>query len=359
MLYGHLQNEEYINRRGKILDKLKLDLKAKTVVLPYEFQKEEIKIQVYDILIEKAGNLNVKDRDKRKAIKVRKEVLLSPDFKELWDSIKYKTRYSVRFNSEQLIQQCIDRINQNLYVNGGELIYEKALVNIGQGGLQAEEGITLSYRPQSEATFIPDIIGYIQNEVPLTRKELLTIIRESEKVDMIKRNPQFFIKHCVAEIKDVLKTFLIDGIEYEKIGDNSYWTMQLIEEQDAAELFEDKLVATTKSPTDHIQWDSAVESTLIKDFERSENVKVYAKLPTTFKIDTPLGNYSPDWAVLYEQNGKENLYLVVESKGSLLDSHLRGIESGKISCAREHFKVLEGVNGFYKATSMEVLEGKI
>src|SRR5690606_28295917 len=79
-LYCFLLEKDYINRRGKILDKLKLDLKDKSVELPYEFKTEEIQSQVYDILLEKAGNLNVKDRDKRKAIKIRKEVFLSADF---------------------------------------------------------------------------------------------------------------------------------------------------------------------------------------------------------------------------------------------------------------------------------------
>jgi len=355
-LFGFLLEQGYINSRGKILDKLKLDLKDKTVELPYEFQAEEIKSQVYDILLEKAGNLNVKDRENRKAIKVRKEVLISPDFKELWDRIKYKTRYSVKFDQEKLIQKCIDSINEKLYVSGGELIYEKTLIGITQGGLEMGEVKNQLYRPQHETQFIPDIIGYIQNEVSLTRKTLLRIIRESKKVDMIKRNPQFFIKHAVDIIKDVMKTFLVEGIEYEKIGENSYWAMQLLEDLDNNELFEDRLIPTLKSPTDYIQWDSSVESQLIQDFENSENIKLYAKLPTTFKIDTPLGNYSPDWAVLWEENGDKKLYLVLESKGTLLDAGLRGIEKGKIKCAREHFKQFEKVDRFERITDIEQIK---
>lgn len=352
-LFGFLMEEEYINRRGKILDKLKLDLRDKKVNLPFEFQPEEIQSQVYDILLEKAGNLNVKDRDKRKAIKIRKEVFLSPEFKELWDRIKYKTRYSVKFDQEKLIQKCIDSINEKLYVSGGELIYEKTLLGITQGGLEVGEIKNQLYRPHHETTFIPDIIGYIQNEVPLTRKTLLCIIRESKKVDMIKRNPQFFIKHAIDIIKDVMRTFLVEGIEYEKIGENSYWTMQLIEDLDNAELFEDRLAPTTKSPTDYIQWDSGIESQLIKDFENTENIKLYAKLPTSFKIDTPLGNYSPDWAVLWVENGDRKLYLVLESKGTLMDADLRGSESGKIKCAIEHFEKLDRVNKFGQVATID------
>lgn len=358
-LFGHLLKEEYINKRGKILDKLKKDLRDKTLILPYDFQPEEIKSQVYDILIGKAGNLNVKDRNTRKAIKVRKEVLLSPEFKELWNRIKYKTRYSVKFDSEELIQKCIDQIDKKLYVSGGELIYEKTKIAVTEGGLQTGEVKNQMYRPQHETSFIPDIIGYLQNEVSLTRKALLRIIRESKKVDMIKRNPQFFIKHCAEIIKDVMKSFLVKGITYEKIGENAYWTMELFEDLDEVELFEDRLIETTKSPTDFIQWDSGTESQLIKDFENSINIKYYAKLPTTFKIDTPLGNYSPDWAVLWEEDGEKKLYFVLESKSTQLDSELRGVEKGKIACAIEHFKKLDKLDAYLQITSLQDFQKKI
>jgi len=176
---------------------------------------------------------------------------------------------------------------------------------------------------------------------------------------MIKRNPQFFIKHCADIIKDVMKTFLVDGIIYEKIGENAYWTMELFEDLDEVELFEDKLIETTKSPTDYIQWDSGTETQLIKDFENSENIKLYAKLPTTFKINTPLGNYSPDWAVLYDENGEKKLYFVLESKSSLFDSERRGTENSKIACAIKHFEKLDKLDAFHEITSLQDLQEKI
>ena len=97
-----------------------------------------------------------------------------------------------------------------------------------------------------------------------------------------------------------------------------------------------------KSVYDHVVYDSeSVEAELAKEFEKDERVKVYAKLPSWFKIDTPLGTYNPDWAVLFEEDGQERLYLVVETKESDNLDSLRPEAKNKITCGRKHFNALE------------------
>lgn len=85
-----------------------------------------------------------------------------------------------------------------------------------------------------------------------------------------------------------------------------------------------------------------VERGFAEDLEKNEAVKVYAKLPTWFSVPTPLGAYRPDWAVLVDLDGKERLYFVVETKGTLFDEALRLTEAAKIKCGKEHFKSLNG-----------------
>ncbi|MCP4553617.1 MAG: hypothetical protein GY834_16595, partial [Bacteroidetes bacterium] len=87
--------------------------------------------------------------------------------------------------------------------------------------------------------------------------------------------------------------------------------------------------------------------------EQSEDVKVYAKLPAWFKIDTPLGSYNPDWAVLIERDGKEKLYFVVETKGTRFVDMLRPSEQAKIDCGRKHFKALDVNVGFTVADKFD------
>ncbi len=83
---------------------------------------------------------------------------------------------------------------------------------------------------------------------------------------------------------------------------------------------------------------------MAESFEIIGDVKVYAKLPAWFKIDTPLGTYNPDWAVLMEMDGAENLYFVVEKKnintGTVIEDLLKTSEQDKIKCGREQFKAL-------------------
>ncbi len=100
------------------------------------------------------------------------------------------------------------------------------------------------------------------------------------------------------------------------------------------------MLESKKSVFDHVVYDSDVEAEFARSFELSDDVKVYAKLPGWFKIDTPLGSYNPDWAVLVEMDGHERLYFVVESKGGLFTDALRPTEQAKIDCGREHFKAL-------------------
>ena len=113
------------------------------------------------------------------------------------------------------------------------------------------------------------------------------------------------------------------------------------------------MLESGKSVYDHVIYDSDVEHDFAEAFEKSEEVKVYAKLPDWFKIETPLGTYNPDWAVLVENNGSQNLYFVVETKGSLFSDALRPTEQAKIDCGREHFKALGENVSFAKANNFE------
>lgn len=137
-----------------------------------------------------------------------------------------------------------------------------------------------------------------------------------------------------------MRLFIVDGIKYEKIGDHHYYAQELFEENELFGYLSKNMLESEKSVYDHVVYDSDVEEEFAKSFELSDEVKVYAKLPGWFKIDTPLGCYNPDWAVLVENDGQERLFFVVETKGSLFTDALRPAEQAKIDCGREHFKAL-------------------
>jgi type III restriction enzyme len=133
---------------------------------------------------------------------------------------------------------------------------------------------------------------------------------------------------------------LVDGIKYQRLGDEYYYAQELFETEELTGYLKNML-AVTKAVYEHVVYDSSgVERTFAEQLEKNEAVKVYAKLPGWFKVPTPLGTYNPDWAVLVERDGAERLYFVVETKASLFTDELRDKESAKIKCGEAHFQAL-------------------
>src|SRR5262249_26146346 len=132
----------------------------------------------------------------------------------------------------------------------------------------------------------------------------------------------------------------VDGIKYQRIGDQEYYAQELFAEEELSGYLKQSLEAR-KSIYERVVYQSGdIERGFAEQLERNDAVKLYAKLPVWFKVPTPLGAYTPDWAVLIEQDGAERLYLVVETKGSLFKDDIRSTEGAKIECGKAHFKAL-------------------
>lgn len=210
---------------------------------------------------------------------------------------------------------------------------------------------------------LPDIVSYLQNETNLTRKSIVEILTKTETLKYFKKDPQTYLEQASNAIKKAMKSFIVDGIKYEKIGDNEYYSQEIFEEE---ELFgylktemnsQGNMIESTKSPYNNIVYDSDIERDFAQNLESNKNVLVYTKLPNWFKIPTPLGNYNPDWAVLVKPDlykDEEKLYFIVETKGSTFEGDRRETENLKIKCGRKHFKAIsedinfEVVNNFEK-----------
>jgi type III restriction enzyme len=132
---------------------------------------------------------------------------------------------------------------------------------------------------------------------------------------------------------------VVDGIKYQRLGDSSYYAQELFEREELTGYLKNMLDAD-KSVYERVVYDSTVERDFADQLEKNDAVKVYAKLPSWFKIPTPLGSYNPDWALLLEQDGEERLYFVVETKAGLFADDVRLREQAKIDCGKAHFKSL-------------------
>lgn len=339
VLWAHLKAQGYINDKGKVQDALKTALKDDTLALPAEFEAQ--RAQIANLLKKLSGKLEVKNADERKQISVRKAVLMSPEFKALWDRIKHKTTYRVQFDNVKLIERCIEALNDAPPIAKTRLQWRKAGMSIGKAGVDATVLVVSEPIALSEYDIqLPDLLTELQDRTQLTRKTIVRVLTESTRLNEFKRNPQQFIEMAADAINRCKRLALVDGIKYQRLGDDQFYAQELFQTAELTGYLKNLVQDTQKSVYEHVAYDSNVERDFAQALEQNEAIKVYAKLPGWFKVPTPLGSYNPDWAVLVEKDGQERLYFVVETKSNLFGTDLRPTEDGKIKCGAAHFKAL-------------------
>jgi type III restriction enzyme len=180
----------------------------------------------------------------------------------------------------------------------------------------------------------------LQDRTQLTRKTIHTIIADSGRLQQFRWNPQQFIEIFANEINRTKRKLIVDGIRYKPIGEDGYYAQELFESEELTGYVKNMLLDAEKSVYEAVIYDSHIEERFARDMEKNTAVKVYAKLPSWFRIPTPLGDYNPDWAVLVDVEDEERLYFVVETKGSTDQDSLRISEEEKIRCGRRHFEAI-------------------
>lgn len=353
-IWNYLKESAYIDAKGKSQDKLKKALIDGTFTLPAAY-KEQLP-QVSEILKKLSGKLEIKNADERKTVKTRQAILDSEEFKALWDRIKHKTTYRVEFDNEKLIKDCIEEVKAAPPVPWTRLKWRKADIAIGKSGVLAEEIEALAPIALEEHAELPDLITDLQDKTQLTRSSIVRVLIESNRLDDFKANPQAFIELVNEIISRKKRMALVDGVKYQRLGDEYYYAQSLFETEELTGYLKN-ILAVKKSVYEYVVYDSPyVERGFADALEKNPAVRVYAKLPGWFRVPTPLGTYNPDWAVLIEKDGEERVYFVVETKHSLFTEDLRDIESSKIKCGEAHFAALKtGDNPaeFVKARSLD------
>lgn len=282
----------------------------------------------------------IKDKSRREKVKLSKGYG-SEAFMEIWNKIKFCTRYRVKYDTAGLIILAAKSVKEMPETKKPTIRSTKKKVLISDDGIQGQL-ISDSGNDYELKFEIPDMLGYIQSKTELTRSTILEILKRSGRINELLLNPQLFMDNAVVAIKSELYELMIDGITYEKIGGKIY-EMKLFEGNDL-EIYLDSFTHTVNDPgktiyENYIPLDSNVESQFAKDCETSADIDFYFKLPFWFKIDTPIGTYNPDWAIVFK--GEKKIYFVAETKSG--GQELRGSEKMKIKCGKEHFKEFEGV----------------
>ncbi|HBC3440382.1 TPA: DEAD/DEAH box helicase family protein [Vibrio parahaemolyticus] len=343
-IYQHLTDKGYIDKNGKIQDSLKADLADNTVSLPESVK--EYSDAILATLTKVSKGLSIKKHEEKKTATLRedngKQIVLGEDFKALWDRIKYKTTYRVDFSVAELVEKCIKEIRASVAVASAKFEYKKVKVAVTEAELETfdEQSKIQYYRNRNFQ--LPDVVTYLESNTNLTRKTIVQIlIGLGDKLEAFKNNPQRFIELASEVIRKQMRLAIVDGITYHRIGEEDYYAQELFQEEELTGYLKN-MVEAKKSVYDYIICDSDTEIEFAAKLEESNDVKLYAKLPAWFKIDTPLGSYNPDWAVLIdkEDGTGEQLYFVVETKSSIFSDDLRASEQAKIDCGMAHFEAL-------------------
>lgn len=340
-LYEDLKEKGYIDKKDIATSKLKEDLENYSVQIAEEFVPW--RSAILNELKRITERLPIKDASKKKKVKINKAIIDSKEFLELWEKIKYKTVYSIDFDSDELIQNAISSIRNMNKIDKVRIIGRKNEISRMDRitGLQIStlrEGVKDYVSVQHK---LPDVITELQNRTNLTRKSIVQILIGCKRLEDFKNNPQKFIEEVTKIILREMKLILRDGIKYYKM-DDEYYAVELFQNQELLAYLNENAIESSKSPYDYVIYDSDIEASFAKRFESDENVKVYVKLPNWFKIETPIGNYTPDWAVVINnKDGEEKLYFVLETKGTDIEEFLRTPEIAKIEFARKHFEAID------------------
>ena len=357
-VYDFLLAQGHIDGQGRIQDILREALRDDTFTVPDRFLEQRPEIMF--VLRKLAGRLEIRDANKRRTVRPRQAVLESAEFKALWDRIKHKTTYRVAFDSERMLTDCITALKDAPAIPRTRLQWRKADIAIGKAGVEAAEkegAQTVVIDPRDVE--LPDLLTELQNRTKLTRRSIYRVVTSSGRLSDFRQNPQRFIENATQAINRCKQRAIVDGIRYQRLGDESYYAQELFEQAELTGYLKNMLAAK-KAVHDHVLYESNTEAEFADQLEKNVAVKVYAKLPNWFKVPTPLGSYNPDWAVLVDSDNGERLYLVVETKGTTQTDELRPAEQDKIKCGRAHFEALAAGDSparYEVATSLDELLG--
>lgn len=273
------------------------------------------------------------------------------EFQALWKEINHKYVYSVSYNSEELIHNAILHINADLDVKQLRYVMiegkqdEKDVLEFGDTRSQSR---TLTDVCTSTVKY--DLVGDIAKGANLTRRTVVQILKgiNESKLYLFKNNPEEFIRKVISIIREQKSTMIVEAIQYnmtEDKYDSDIFTVK-------SKMDFDKAYEAKKHITDYVFSDSKGERNFAHDLDEASEVVVYAKLPRSFHIPTPVGNYAPDWAIAMEKDGIKHIFFIAETKGSMSSMQITKIENAKIECAEKLFNSMSSANvRYHKVTS--------
>lgn len=369
-IISYLCDNDYIDEDGSITESYRKDAaENKLYPLPKKLQHIEVPIHkliqsifddhALDGMIENGNTARVENKLNKNFNKT--------EFQELWKRINHKYAYAVKFNSDELIKKSIDSINKELIVaqvrytvTTGTQKEDISIQNINDGN--SFTNVTTNKQELSNAhscTTPYDVVGDVAKGATLTRRtasKILSGIKPIKRI-LFAVNPEEFIAKVVTLIKAQKATMIVEHISYNLVEGEYDSTIFTAEKHSQGY---DKAIETKKHITDYLFTDGYAEESTERKFakalESAEEVCVYAKLPKGFHIPTPVGNYSPDWAIAFYKGTVKHIFFIAETKGTMNSMSIQKIEDAKISCAEKLFNEMSTSEvRYHKVDSYESL----
>lgn len=361
-LFADLIAAGYIDAAGKVQDTLREavrdDSSALKELVRSSLPQEAAAVAVLGLIRRLAMPIEIKRAGDRVPVPLVTERLESVEFQALWERIRHRTEYRVDVDEDALRFAMITALRGMNPVPMRKGEWQTSRVKrIDQSGLVAElEGSRRADVTYADSEDLPDILSVLADRTQLTRATIANVLTESGTLPQFRRNPQVYVDRVAKLLNETKEIFLVGGLHYELVDDSRapgdrWYPMSILSDADLhgyegpnGNIVSDddgKAISfAAKSPYENIVVDSnTVEREFALALLRSDEVKTFVKLPSSFTVPTPFGPYNPDWAVMVER-ADGSRYIVFETKGTENIALLRAAESGKVSSARLHFETV-------------------
>ena len=313
--------------------------------------------------------LKVENARGKETAQFKKERFAKKEFQNLWNRINSKTYYEVDFETEGIIRKAIASLDMSLHVTAlqiaitsgtlekiqsKEALEARQAMQVGKtDSVKVEEAVASGVRY--------DLVGELVQRTGLKRKTIVAILKgiQPETFEKFRRNPEEFIIRAGNIINEQKAIAVIEHIAYHKT--DQCYDVSVFSEHELRGRIGIDAIQSEKSLYDLVVVDSqGIEKNFAEELERQKAVEVYTKLPRGFYINTPVGKYNPDWAIVFREDGIKHIYFVAETKGSEDTTQLRGVEQAKIECAKRHFSsISDNLLKFDVVKSYDTLKNKV
>lgn len=349
LLYTFIKND-YVDDQYNLTDVYFNAVENQSLKLPEElsgFQEPLVEL-VKSIYVEGKSNLADNERNHNIASVTVNNNFYKKEFQELWNQINRKSMYTVKFDSEELVKKCVWALDNHLQVPAiryairhGEMNRIESQQQLKSGeAFQTRETKTELVEVKPDFRVKYDLVGKLMDETRLTRKTIVAILTGIKEATFLqfRKNPEEFMIRAAKLINEQKATTIIESITYDVLNDT--FEADVFTKNTLSGQLGQNAIPVEKHIYDYVVTDSKIERAFAKELDVSNEVRVYAKLPRGFFIPTPMGNYNPDWAIVFKEGEVKHIYFIAETKGSMESLELREVEKAKIECARKHFAKL-------------------